>query len=126
MPEMVTTQVTVPAVKAHLDLSAVRRFANGQHGQLVAIDYVHEEYLPDLVGPVLHFQIPDGRVLLTRPDEDGYDLIWKETGEVAVIDGDAFNVVADMWNEVNESFRELLKLFGRAAVETIAKAVITR
>lgn len=124
MTEMVTTQVTVPALHAQLDLSAVQQFANGTDGQLVAIGYAHAEYFPDLSGPVLHFRLPDGRVVLTQPDMDGYNLIWKENRKRADVDEGVAEVVHVMWDQVNTSFqRELLKSFGRAAVEAIGHAV---
>jgi hypothetical protein len=126
MTEMVTTQVVVPAIEAHLDLSAVRRFGTGRDGRLVAIGYVHEKYFPNLSGPVLHFQLPDGRVVLTWPDTDGYNLIWKETQERAEVDEGAAEVLHLMWDQVNASFQgELLNFFGHAAVEAIAEAVCT-
>ncbi|WP_018685330.1 hypothetical protein [Actinokineospora enzanensis] len=124
MTEMVTTQVVVPAVDAQLDLSAVRRFGTGQDGRLIAIGYVHEDYFPNLSGPVLHFQLPDGQVVLTWPDTDGYNLIWKESQERAEVDEGAAEVLHMMWDQVNASFQcDLMKLFGHAAVEAIAKAV---
>ena len=126
MTETVTTQVVVPDVDAQLDLSAVRQFGNGRDGRLVAIGYVHEAYFPSLSGPVLHFQIPDGRVVLTWPDPDGYHLIWKENQEPAEVAEGAAEILHMMWDQVNAGFqRELLKLFGHAAVEAIAKAVST-
>lgn len=126
MPKTATSKVTVPAVEAELDLSAVRQFGNGQDGRLIAIGYVHEPYYPHLSGPVLHFQLPDDRIVLTVPDPDGFRLVWKDNQELATVDEGTAEVVHLMWGQVNAAFQSnLLEAFGTAAVKALASALST-
>lgn len=126
MPKTATTKVTIPAVKAKLDLSAVREFCKGEDGRLIAIGYVHEPYYPHLSGPVLHFQLPDDRVVLTVPDPDGFRLVWKGSNEAATVDKGADEVLQLMWDQVNAAFQSnLLEAFGTAAVTALASALST-
>ncbi|ONI88079.1 hypothetical protein ALI22I_20280 [Saccharothrix sp. ALI-22-I] len=116
--------ITVPAIDAELDVSAVQRFGNGEDGRLIAISYKHESFYPHLSGPVLHFRLPDGRVVLTEPNPDGYDLVWEADQEPATIDPGAHEVLHMMWDNVNTAVLDVLSAkFGDAAVKALAESL---
>ncbi len=121
MPDNATT-ITIPAIEVEIDLSNVRQFRNGSDGRLIAISYSHEPYYPSQSGPVLHFELPDGRVVVTMPYED-FELRWKDTNQRAVVDEGAAEVVHILWDHVNGSFQDVLvEAFGKAAARALAKA----
>ncbi|WP_158886214.1 hypothetical protein [Amycolatopsis anabasis] len=127
MAESATTIVTIPAIEADLDLTWVRKYRDGVDGRLLAISYQHTSYFPGLSGPVLHYQLPNGRVVLTWPDPDGHQFIYEDSQEPAQdLDEGAYEVLHGMWDDVRDSFQSvLLKAFGDAAVKAMLTAVST-
>lgn len=112
-------------VQAELNLSTLRSYAAGEDGRLISISYRHEDYCPHLSGVVLHYELADGRVVLTDPDPDGYELRWREdmTSAHDVPEG-AAEVLHMMWDEVNAAIETTLrKQFGDNAVKAIVTAL---
>jgi len=123
-----TTFVTVPAITVELQLSDLARFGDGENGRLIAISYQHEPFYPHLSGPVLHFQLPDGRVVLTSPDPDGYELRWQDGKRAqGSVDAGAAEVLHLMWDQVDASFQDtLLGTFGDAVVRALSDTLSPR
>jgi hypothetical protein len=100
-------EITV-LVQADLNLSTLRRYAAGKDGRLTSISYQHEDYYPHLSGVVLHYELPDGRIVVTDPDPDGYTLRWREDMTVAEDIGEgAAEVLHEMWDEVNAAIETM-------------------
>jgi hypothetical protein len=118
------TEITV-LVQAEVDLSSLRRYAVSEDGRLISISYQHEDYYPHFSGVVLHFELPNGRVVVTYPDPDGFTLLWREDMTPAddVPDG-ASDVLHAMWDQVNAAIETTLRQrFGSNAAEAIVTAL---
>lgn len=121
------TTVTVTGFESLLDLPSVKQFRTSEDGTLLAIDYNYAEGYPHLSGPVLHFQLPDGRIVITVPDGDGgFDLAWKENGmrtasdEVSPL---AWEAIHMMRGEIDAAFDRLTRQFLVAAVANVHQAL---
>lgn len=117
--------VTVDGFESLLNLPSVRKFRTGEDGTLVAIDYRHDTIYPQLSGPELHFQLPDGRTVVTVSDGQGsFDLAWKDgplaNGEV---DEGAHEVLHMMRGEIAAAFDRLTRQFLAAAVTNVGQAL---
>lgn len=120
------TTVTVIGFESVLDLPSVKKFRNGEDGTLVAIDYRYDPHYPNLSGPVLHFQLPDGRTVLTIPDGDGsFDLFWMETQRYTNggLDAGAWEVLHMMRSEIVTAFDRLSRQFLVAACANVGHAM---
>jgi len=125
---VITTTITVSSVTAELDLDVVVQHADGPHGRLIAIGHQCEPYPPHVPRPVLHFQLPDGRVVLTCPDTYGdYRLVWRDTKGAARIDDDLTEVLHQMWWQVNDGLQNtLLPEFADAATRALSDTLSPR
>ena len=117
-----STTVVIDALTASADLSEFERIGNTKHGRVVMIGYRHEPFYPHLSGVELHFQLPDGRVALTSPTIEGFDLIWRDTRTPAVLDLHAGDVVNSLWDQLNTAFQEVL---APTLFDAATKAVVT-
>lgn len=115
--------VTVDGFESLLNLPSVLKYRDGEDGRLVAIDYRHDPIYPQLSGPLLHFQLPSGTVVVTVPDGDGsFDLAWKDGPIASDIDEGAREVLHMMRGEIVAAFDRLTRRFLSAAVTSAAQA----
>jgi hypothetical protein len=120
--------VAVTDVESMLHLPSVKKFRTGEDGTLVRIDYRYDPYYPHVSGPLLHFQLPDGRTVLTAPDGDGgFQLAWADTLRYAngQVDDGAIEVIHLMWGEITEAFHTLTRRLLDAAIIDLGDALST-
>ncbi|CAL9677539.1 hypothetical protein SUDANB95_07864 (plasmid) [Actinosynnema sp. ALI-1.44] len=120
-----SVHVTVPAVRANVDLTPLLSYLDGEDGKLVEITFHHEPHYPHLSGPVLRYRLPDGRVVRTQPTIEGFDLCWDDTRQEAVIDAGASEVLHTMWDALNTALQKmLLPKFYEEAAASISGAIV--
>jgi len=105
---MTTTKLDIGATSVEIDLTSLPTDYD-DIGHVTGLGYHHQPYYPTQSGPVIEFELIDGRGLRIRPDGDqSCEAVWLDGGSTltpAERSAELDDVMHMLWDAVNTAYQ---------------------